>query len=282
MRSEKVMLDLITETARRDPQIRAAYLEGSRANPNVPKDMFQDYDVVYVVKDTRPFIEDRGWIDRFGDRLYMQYPQDGPYCVSQTDRCYGWLMQFADGPRLDLHVCTPDYIHDSMELYKTLVDKDGILPGREMVSDEIYWVKRPSQEEFLCTCNEFWWCLNNVAKGLWRGEMPYVMDMVNLYIRPMLTRLLEWKIGADTGFSVNVGKCAKYMDRYLPEDLYHRYLRTYSPASAQAVWDSVFIMCSLFDEIAMEVSIKLDFPYDSEEAAGSTGYLRSVSAQKRA
>ena len=50
MRSEKEMLDLITKTAEEDPRIRAAYLEGSRVNPNVPADIFQDFDVVYVVK----------------------------------------------------------------------------------------------------------------------------------------------------------------------------------------------------------------------------------------
>ena len=45
MRSEKEMLDLIIDIATNDSRIRAAYLEGSRVNPNVPKDIFQDYDV---------------------------------------------------------------------------------------------------------------------------------------------------------------------------------------------------------------------------------------------
>lgn len=43
MRSEKEMLDLIISVANDDHRIRAAYLEGSRTNPNVPKDMFQEY-----------------------------------------------------------------------------------------------------------------------------------------------------------------------------------------------------------------------------------------------
>ena len=74
MRSEKEMMDLIIAVANNDVRIRAAYLEGSRANPNVPKDIFQDYDIVYVVTETRSFREDKAWIDRFGERLYMQYP----------------------------------------------------------------------------------------------------------------------------------------------------------------------------------------------------------------
>ena len=69
MRSEKEMLDLIIDIANNDVRIRAAYLEGSRANPNVPKDLFQDYDVIYVVMETKSFREDKEWINRFGKRL---------------------------------------------------------------------------------------------------------------------------------------------------------------------------------------------------------------------
>ena len=71
MRSEKEMLDLIIKTAEEDPRVRAAYLEGSRVNPNVPKDIFQDYDVVYIVETNRPYRENKEWITRFGEILYM-------------------------------------------------------------------------------------------------------------------------------------------------------------------------------------------------------------------
>lgn len=73
MRTEQEMFDLILHTAREDARIRAVYMNGSRTNKNVPKDIFQDYDIVYVVTETKPFIEDKSWIDRFGERLFMQY-----------------------------------------------------------------------------------------------------------------------------------------------------------------------------------------------------------------
>ena len=56
MRTEKEMYDLIISIAQSDERIRAVYLNGSRTNPNVPKDIFQDYDVVYVVTETKPFM----------------------------------------------------------------------------------------------------------------------------------------------------------------------------------------------------------------------------------
>lgn len=52
MRNEKEMFDLIIGVAHQDERIRAVYMNGSRTNPNTPKDIFQDYDIVYVVTET--------------------------------------------------------------------------------------------------------------------------------------------------------------------------------------------------------------------------------------
>lgn len=86
MRTEKEMFDLILQIAKQDEGIRGVYMNGSRTNVNVPKDIFQDYDVVYVVKDTKSYIENKSWIDNFGERLYMQYPDEHPdYPSDATD-----------------------------------------------------------------------------------------------------------------------------------------------------------------------------------------------------
>jgi aminoglycoside 6-adenylyltransferase len=49
MRSEQQMLDLIIGTARDDPRIRTVIMNGSRANPAAPKDIFRAFDIVYLV-----------------------------------------------------------------------------------------------------------------------------------------------------------------------------------------------------------------------------------------
>ena len=75
MRSEEEMMHLILQVAKDDERVRAVYLNGSRTNPNAPKDRFQDYDVVYVVTDTKPYYEKHDWINHFGTVLYMQMPE---------------------------------------------------------------------------------------------------------------------------------------------------------------------------------------------------------------
>lgn len=282
MRSEKEMFDLIMEIAEKDDRILAVYMNGSRTNKNVPKDIFQDYDVVYVATETKGFYEDPLWIQGFGNALYMQKPDEMDYLRGRTycfDDCYGWLIQFDDGNRLDLHVVSIPYACrtiDEDKLCVVLMDKQKILPRISEATDEDYHVKKPVLNDYLCDCNNFWWCLNNVAKGLWREEVPYVMDMINEHIRPHLVNMLSWKIGIETGFSCSVGKSGKYMKNYLTKEIWNRFLGTYSDADIEHIWEAVWMMCDLFEEVAKEVGQILDYPYCQEEATGSMVFLEKV------
>ena len=279
MRTEQEMYNLILKIAENDERIRAVFMNGSRTNSNAIKDIFQDYDIIYVVKETKSFYEQKDWIDQFGERLYMQYPEENSYYENDIDNNYGWLIQFADGNRLDLHVCTLSYVLKEIEkdkLCKILLDKDKCLPNMPEATDEDYWVKKPTENNFFDTCNDFWWCLNNVAKGLWREEIPYVMDMINYCIRPQLIRLMEWKIGFDTNFTVSVGKSGKYMYRWLEDEIWNAFLKTYPAGKVKDIWEAVFIMCSLFNEIAKEVSCKMNITYNEIEANNSLKFLKDV------
>lgn len=281
MRTEKEMYDLLLSIANKDERIRVMYLNGSRTNPNVPKDIFQDYDVVYVVNETKPFIEDKEWIKSFGEILYMQYPDEHPDYPSDKENFYGWLMQFSDGNRIDLHVETVTHAQENIlndSLCSVILDKDNCLPEIPPSNDKNYWVQKPTFQQYKCTCTEFWWCLNSVAKGLWREEIPYVQDMLSFVVRKQLEKMLSWKIGVLTDFSVSVGKSAKYMHKWLTNDEWEKYLQTYSTADKDSIWQSVELMCSLFTETALWVAEKLNFEFDSIEATNSTYYLRKVKA----
>lgn len=91
-------MDLILGVAQRDERIRAVYMTGSRANPDAPKDIFQDYDVVYVVEETASLIREKNWIRVFGDLLMLQEPDKNDKLDVNVDfdRSYAYLMLFAD------------------------------------------------------------------------------------------------------------------------------------------------------------------------------------------
>lgn len=279
MRSETEMYNLIMDIANKDNRILAVYMNGSRTNKNVQKDIFQDYDIVFVVKETKSFIEDKDWIYNFGNILYMQYPEESPYYPNDTENCYGWLMQFDDGVRIDLHVETIPHAKDNIlndKLCKILLDKENILPEIPEATDEDYHVRKPSEAQFLACANDFWWCTNNLAKGLWRQEMPYVQDMANFVVRKQLERMLSWKAGIKTDFSASVGKSAKYLYKWIGQEEYQKYLDTYFGGDVNEAWKAIFSMCGLFNSVAEFVAGELGYTYNKKEAKAAEEFLKHV------
>lgn len=276
MRTENEMMERILGIAKSDDRIRAVYMNGSRTNPNAPKDLLQDYDIVYVVEETASFIRNPKWIECFGDILFMQYPDEHPDYPNDKENSYGYLMIFTDGNRLDLTVKSIAHAKENVfedRLCVILLDKDGILPKIPETSDETHRVKRPNENQFAASCNEFWWCLNNVAKGLWRNEPTYAQDMLNHVLRPELLKVLSWKAGVLTGYTISVGKSGKYLHRFLSPEEWQAYLDTYSGTEIKAMWQAVDILCDLFSQTAKWVAEQSGFSYNVQEEEGSRTYL---------
>ncbi|WP_138496320.1 aminoglycoside 6-adenylyltransferase [Paenibacillus pinistramenti] len=281
MRDEKEMLDLILGTARKDERIRAVALNGSRANPNVRRDLFQDYDVVYLVTEVEPFIQEPAWVDVFGERIILQCPELMHLTSRERSGRFPYLMLFADGNRLDLTLIpvnqTDAYLRED-KLTVILLDKDNALPALPPPTDEGFRVQPPTAELFADCCNEFWWVSAYVAKGLWRREMLYAQDHLNLYVRPMLTRMLEWLAGTQTEFKAVTGKNSKYLQAYLTEADWEQLMATYASGQYEEVWRALFAMTELFRKTARQVAGHMGFAYQEEEDRRVTAYLRHAAA----
>jgi hypothetical protein len=111
MRNEQEMLQLIVDTALQDERIRAVIMNGSRANPNAPRDIFQDFDIVYIVTDVAAFKNNDEWIKRFGEIMIMQKPEYMRDPPPSDDGRFSYLMQFTDGNRIDLNLFPIDRFH---------------------------------------------------------------------------------------------------------------------------------------------------------------------------
>jgi aminoglycoside 6-adenylyltransferase len=278
MRSEREMLDLILDTARCDERIRAVILNGSRANPNAPRDPFQDYDVVYLVTDVDSFRTDPGWIKRFGKLLILQMPDDMLGEPPRADGGHCWLMQFTDGTRIDLSVVpvasAAEACRDS--LTKVLLDKDGIVPPLQPPDERDYLPKPPSAREFAECCNEFWWVCPYVAKGLWRDELPYARYMLDQVVRDQLVKMLAWFVGMRTGFEKGPGKFGKCLKRYLQPELWTLFEKTYADARIDSTWEALSAMCDLFRKTALQVASHLGFEYPAGDDGRVSAHLAHV------
>lgn len=247
MRSEKEMLDLILNVAQNDDNVRAVIMNGSRVNPNAKKDPFQDFDIVYFVRDVEPYKRNKAFIRPFGELMILQTPEDMIDPPAENDGHYSYLMQFMDGNRIDLSFYSLENINTRLadSLTVVLLDKDHLIPELPPASDRDYLPKKPTAKLFDNCCNEFWWMNTYVAKGLWRGELTYTKSVLEV-VREELMKMLIWYFGVQTGFQKSSGKLGKYFKELLDPDLWRLLEKTYPDSQAEHIWDSLFVMGGLF------------------------------------
>jgi aminoglycoside 6-adenylyltransferase len=279
MRSEQEVLDFILTTARSDDRIRAVILSGSRTNPNAPRDIFQDFDILYLVTDVAPFIDDHSWIQRFGELMIVQMPDamhDPP--PPRSDGRFAYLMQFTDGNRIDLTLFPlanfAELEIDSLGV--VLLDKDNRFPALPPPSDRDYLPTPPTAQAFFDCCNEFWWVCPGVAKGLWRKELPYAKHVLERLVRDQLMKMLAWYVGMKTNFSRGPGKFGKYLKLSLEPELWEMLEQTYSDAGYEHTWDALFAMCALFRITAIEVAERFGLAYRYDDDEKVSAHLRHV------
>ncbi|HEX5151920.1 MAG TPA: aminoglycoside 6-adenylyltransferase [Parafilimonas sp.] len=279
MRDETEIKDLIIRLAVSDEKIRAVLLNGSRANPTVQADDLSDFDIVFIVSHLESFVSDHSWTNIFGEKLIWQLPNEMCFGNEVKTVAFSYLMLFTDGNRIDLTLFPIEYFEtDFKSDSQTIIwlDKDNLFPIIPPASDEDYHIIKPTQKEFTDTCNEFWWVSTYVAKGLLRNQITYAKEMVETVVRPMFMKMIEWKIGVESNFSVAIGKGGKFMSRHLSKDFYTAVLQTYADAGIESNWKALFVLTELFEAASEEVSLKLQLQLNKSEQQNTTGYLKDL------
>lgn len=271
---EDNVIDKIIDFVNLRSDIKAAILNGSRVNSNAPQDEFQDYDVSLIVQNVDVFINDLQWIDYFGEIIIKQINR---WSNNETSGIY-FLLLFKECFRIDFSFSQisnlSSILKDSLSV--VLVDKEKIIPKLPNPNDSSYWIRRPTVDEFNFAVNEFFWCLTNVAKGLYREELTYVKMMYESVVRSVFLDMINWFIGMKYDWKVNVGKYSKWVKNYLPHDLYTLLEKSYSGYDYQEIWDSLFSSITLFRIVAKSIATNLNFEYPINDDQNVTHYLKQI------
>jgi len=278
MRSEEEMIRLILNFARNHDDVRAVVMNGSRVNPNVKKDPFQDYDIVYLVRSVEPFRRNREVVRYFGDMMILQTPEEMGDPPPENDGGYGYLMQFLDGNRIDLSFysteAVPRCVKDTLSV--VLLDKDNRIEKLPPPSDRGYLPQRPTAKSFEDCCNEFWWLNPYVAKGLWRDELTYAKYMLDTLMRQQLMKMLTWYFGMKTDFQRSPGKPGKYLKGQIGDDLWALLERTYADSRPDNTWEALFVMGDLFRKVSRSVASSFGFTYPEQDDMNVSNYIRRI------
>lgn len=277
-KSYEEMYELILKTAREDDRIRAVTMEGSNVTPGAVHDAFSDFDVTFFVSDIREYSKDKDYMKRFGDILILQTPDDWykePYDYNGKSR-FAFLTQYKDGNRIDLTFIDVSQIKEQVNFNEprtVLINKDGFEELKDITSNEMFYIKEPSQFEFYNTVNEFRWISNYATKGLCRQQFFYARYSMEVLMMNMFMKMINWKIGIDNDFKVTTGAFSKYLNKYLSDNEMKRFEGIFAGGDYEEMWGKLFCMYDYFEELSIYVAKKLSFPLDLEESKNVRDFM---------
>jgi aminoglycoside 6-adenylyltransferase len=257
--------------AEQQDAVRAMLLTSTRAIPNAHIDIFSDYDVVLIVQDIHPFIEDKTWLQVFGKVLVTYWDPIHPkpsFGIEQS----GNIIQYADGLKIDFTLWPVDLLRriataptPLAELdmgYAVLMDKDHLTDDLRAPTYKAYIPAKPSNEAFQQVINNFFSSVPYVAKCLWRDEVMPAKWCLDFDMKhPFLRQMLEWRVELDHDWSVAPGVLGKGLKKRLPPDIWTHLESTYAGAAVEANWEALYQTIALFRRVANEVAAHLGYAY---------------------
>ena len=280
------VIQRLIQWAEQRESIRAMLLTSTRAIPTASVDVFSDYDVVLVVKNIRPFFEDRSWLADFGEVLVV-------YCDPiYSDPDYGIekfanVTQYADGLKIDFTLWPVELLQKILQApaltaeldagYRILIDKDHLTEGMQPPTHRAYIPTPPTEQVYQKTIEDFLSDPPYVAKCLLRDELLPAKwcldyDMKHIFLRSML----EWRMELDHGWSMPTGALGKGLKKRLPPEIWSQLENTYAGADIAGNWEALFRTMALFRQVAIEVGEGLGYDYPHELDQRVTDYVKDM------
>lgn len=260
------------------PDVRAAFIVGSRARTTSPADEWSDLDAVLFADNPSVLLDDESWLTRLGDpqitfreptavgiweerRVLFANGCDADFSILPA----GLIGELeGSGPGDDLHNQTAGVASRG---YRVLVDKDGRLaPVLAMLAATAPPAPdRPPQETFDQVLSDFWYHSVWTSRKLRRGELAVAHECLEGTQRHLLLTMIRW-LGArdaDTWHGM------RFFEDWAPETVQVRYARTFARHEAADIQRALREMMDLISAIAAELAETFPLEVDPrlEEAA---------------
>lgn len=255
----------ILDFADANTQISAVILCGSRANPESSVvDVFSDYDIVFVTKSNTAF-DSAPCFPEAGELCIVQHPHNGASIST-------YLMQYMSGLRIDISFVTAAKLSEYLaEEYfaKLLWSREAFtLPtGRRKDAP-------PTEQDFAECCNEFWWVLPYVVKGMKRGQPTYANWHLENCLRNELFRMLGWLYMKQ---GIHISKCGKNLNTVMDSGDFKTLVSTYCAAVDRDIAAALKNVCRLFSKYARMTAAAYGFQYNEAEERKVTAFAFSMS-----
>lgn len=276
MRSENEVMSMIKAFAQKNQKVRALLFNGSRVNSAINIDILSDYDFMFLVTEPDSFAKDTKWLDSFGDILITRCYDFSTHSYKR----YILLTLFQDYIRIDIqlfHIDQFDFCLSKSSLTDLLIDKDARCKLQPIPSCASHFVKKPTENQFDEIIQDFWWFSTCTAKALWRKELPMVKFNFDFICHhDCLIKLLSWYVGYQHNWQVDIGKNGKWLQRYLPENIWYSYCSIFATTDYENIWKALFAATEMVDTIGKYLACELQYQYPNRQAEDVLRYLHKI------
>lgn len=276
MRSAHEIMSQMISFVEHEEGIRALLQTGLRLNSHAPIDLMRDYHFNWFIRDEviTQFIEEKKWMHYFGDIvIYNQ--------VDLTWQGKLFQIQYKDGVRLDVQLIPlKNYLNViyAETLAKVLIDKDRLLPPLDEPNDSAHYVQAPTPEMFMNVINDLWWFQIEVAKAIYRDELPLAKWLYDGVLMDRVRQLLIWKVGDQFKWKIDIGRYGRWLKRYLSESIYSDFIHLYPNNDYISIWESLFSLGPFVHKVAKELSGELGYDYDDARGRLVSDFLHRINS----
>ena len=283
MRTESEIVSNVLEVARADENVRAVI----RTNLLPQREYLYSYQFYFIVNDVSEYEDDTVFATCFGERILLfrgdkNYPEmfqntkahlmvyrDGITVVINTMDCATFLLKYNGADT-----------HENVwigETYQKILDKDNRLPEIERLNEtQTIFASVPTEEEFIGTCNEFWWVLKTFVEYTLRKELPSAMFYLNVAVRDLLNRMISWYIYLRAGTPVDLGILNSNFEKHLEKDLFQLYKKTYPDADYEHIRQAYFAVTELWSRTGKAVAEERGFQYPEETEKNMLEFIHGI------
>ena len=288
--------------ARQRPDIRAAFVVGSRAREgDHPADQWADLDIMMITSNPKRYLARTDWLERFGNiwvtnrgSILSGDPErfalfEGGLAVDFVVMGRGRARQFAlllpvlrrfPGLLPLLPAKARQEIRLAAQLFgrgfRVVVDKDGFAAKIHLLIALASGPPPPSQAEFLEVISGFWFLADRMARKLRRGETAVAMSYHHGLVHGSLVPMLEWQARATHGWDYDIWHQARFLEEWADPRAVEGLRSAFAHYDDEDLWRALSATMDLFRWLAVETAERLGHPYPTGSDEHVTAWVRQL------
>jgi aminoglycoside 6-adenylyltransferase len=241
--------------------IAALLLVGSQARRDTPADRWSDLDLILLLDDPQPYLEDASWVEELGRPVvtFLEATPDGHWerrvLFEEGEDVDFVLFSTAALKRLEQSENATALIRRG---YRVLLDRIGVSERLARIARTSAPDRHPSADELRDLASDFWYHALWTAKKLRRGEVFSAKECLDCYLKARLTTLLRWHaLAVDP--SIDTWHGGRFLERWADPGALATLERAYARYDlrdvVRALWETIDLWQEIEEETARRLGI---------------------------